>query len=203
MSIPKAYLTSARNITSILADVQKAGVPAKFTYDFLKKLGHPSSANRPVIGVLKALGFLTDSGEPSERYRRFKDPSQSKRVMAEALRQAYADVFTVDSQAYQRNANELKGIFARLSEKGDSVNEKMASTFKTLSGLADFEAPVLAEGDGQVAREVAEEETLPRPETPPDGGAIVVHHDVHVHLPATTDINVYDAIFRSLRENLR
>lgn len=70
MAIPSAYLTSAKNIRPILEDIQRAGVPSRFTYDFLKQLGHPSSANRPVIGVLKALRFLSDNGEPTERYRR-------------------------------------------------------------------------------------------------------------------------------------
>ena len=35
-----------------------------------------------------------------------------------------------------------------------------------------------------------------------DPGTIVLRHDVHIHLPVSTDIKVYDAIFRSIRENL-
>ena len=54
----------------------------------LKQLGYGSSSDRPIIAVMKALRFLTESGEPTERYRRFRDPAQSGRVMAEALRDA-------------------------------------------------------------------------------------------------------------------
>jgi hypothetical protein len=206
MTIPAGYLTTVRNIKPILEDMQRAGVPPRFTYDFLKQLGHGSSANRPVIGVLKALGFLTDTGEPTDRYRRFKDPAHSRRVMAEALREAYADVFTVDQQANERTTNDLKGIFARLSDKGDAVNMKMASTFKTLAELADFQAPPLSVGESPA---MAEAEGPADTTSPPvfhretREGALVVHHDVHVHLPVTTDIAVYNAIFRSLRENLQ
>jgi hypothetical protein len=138
MAVPSAYLSTSGSIREILDDVQKAGVPQRFTYEFLKQLGHASSADRPAVAVLKALRFLSDSLEPTERYRRFKDPAQARLVMAEALRDAYADVFTVDQQANERTTNELKGIFARLSDKGDAVNQKMASTFKVLSELADF-----------------------------------------------------------------
>src|SRR2546421_1331148 len=130
MAVPSAYLTSSRGIKEILENVQKAGVPQRFTYEFLKQLGHASSADRPAVAVLKALRFLSDNGEPTDRYRRFKDPGQARLVMAEALRDAYADVFTVDQQANERTSKELQGVFARLSGKGEAVNEKMATTFK-------------------------------------------------------------------------
>jgi Family of unknown function (DUF5343) len=206
MAIPTAYLTSAGKLRDILDDVQKAGVPERFTYEFLKQIGHPSSANRPVIAVLKTLGFLTDSGQPTERYRRFKDPAQSKAVMAEAVRDAYADVFTVDQEANLRTTTQLKGIFARLSDKGDSVNEKMAATFKALTDLADFRAPatVTVSGDGAGDGQIKGDQTItPPPEQKETSlGAVVLRHDVHVHLPISTDIAVYDAIFRAIRENL-
>lgn len=207
MAIPTAYLTTAKNVGPILADMQKAGVPNRVTYEFLKQLGHGSSANRPVIGVLKALGFLTESGEPTERYRRFKDPTQAGAVMAEALREAYADVFTVDELANEKTTNQLKGIFARLSDKGDAVNMKMATTFKTLADVADFSAPVAS---ASVDGAIPEAQVQPEPDADrglearqPVEGRIVVHHDVHIHLPVSTEIAVYDAIFRSLRANLR
>lgn len=208
MAIPTAYLTTAKNLRPILEDMQKAGVPRRVTYEFLKQLGHGSSANRPVIAVMKALRFLTESGEPTDRYRRFKDPGQAGAVLAEALRDAYSDVFTVDEQANERTTNELKGIFARLSDKGDSVNMKMATTFKTLADIADFSAGAAAASGNGAGPE-------PEPDLEPDPGhtpelplkdlerGVVVHHDVHIHLPVTTDIAVYDAIFRSLRANLR
>jgi hypothetical protein len=203
MAIPTAYLTVAGNIKPILEDVQKAGVPSKFTYDFLKQLGHPSSANRPVIGVLKAIGFLTDSGTPTDRYRRYKDPKLAGAAMAEGIREGYADVFTVDQQAHVRNTTELTGIFSRLSDKGDAVNRKMASTFKTLAELADFQASLVPQTpDGEVTSREEEPAEAPQVQVDRVMGAVALRHDVHIHLPVTTDIAVYDAIFRALRENL-
>ena len=186
-----------------MESVQRAAVPTRFTYEFLKQLGYPSSTDRPIIAVLKARGLLTDSGEPTERYRRFKDPGQSKAVMAEAIRAAYTDVFTIDQQANTKTATDLKGIFARLSDKGESVNERMATTFRTLADMADFKAPISDEAGapGSAAK---------GPETPPaavitlpsTAKGIALHHDVHIHLPESTNIAVYDAIFKSLREHL-
>lgn len=180
--------------------VRGAGVPTRFTYEFLKQLGYPSSGDRPVIAVMKALGFLNEGGEPTERYRRFKDPAQAKAVVAEAMRDAYADVFTVDQQANTKTASELKGIFARLSDKGEAVNTKMATTFKALAEMADFKTLPAAPLEVSTSPPKAGKAPAAQPMDAEKG--IAVHHDVHIHLPESTNIAVYDAIFRSLREHL-
>ena len=198
MAIPTAYLTTTKNLTGILEQIQKGGVPPKFTYAHLKQLGFPSSADRPVIPVLKALGFLDEAGVPQERYRRFKDASNAKSVMAEGIREAYADVFAIDENANALGLDKLRGIFARLSGKGSSVTDKMAATFRALADQADFAAPS-APTEEVIAEEVEQE----APKTKEHAAVSVdLHHDVHLHLPASTEIEVYDAIFRSLRENL-
>ncbi len=204
MAVPSAYFGSTKNVSSAFADIQKAAVPSRFTYEFLNQLGYPSSGDRPIISVLKALSFLDDSGTPGDRYRRFKGGGKvAQTTMAEAMRDAYADVFSVDQNAEKLNHTDLKAVFARLSDKGDAVNAKMASTFKELAKMADFSA---APGDASQSGKGEDQSEERSQEDAGDQGAVgrvVVHHDVHVHLPASTDIAVYDAIFRSLRENLR
>jgi hypothetical protein len=198
MAVPSTYFTSTKNLPDILEQIQKGRVPPKFTYDHLKQLGFPSSNDRPIIPVLKALGFLDASGVPQERYRRYKDPSNAKRVLAEGIRDAYTDVFGIDESAYKLPADKVKGIFARLSEKGESVTEKMALTFRALVDQADFSTPLIDE-------EHEDEEKVPVEQDgrgPHETRTLALRHDVHVHLPISDDIKVYDAIFRSLRENL-
>lgn len=208
MAVPTSYFTSTKNLGEILAAIKKAGVPSKFTYDFMKKLGFPSSNDRPIIPVFKAMGFLDGSGTPLDRYKRFRDETQSRAVMAEGLREAYADVFGVNQQPQKLSAEQLKGVFSRLSGKSDAVSEKMALTFKTLSGYADFDAATAAEGtvpvvvtpsgDGAVV-----EQPEPEPERVDHPGLAALHlrHDIHVHLPVSEDIAVYNAIFLALRQN--
>lgn len=200
MALPSAYLTSSKNTRNVLAAMQRASVPQRFTYEYLKQLGFPSSTDRPLIPVLKALRLLDESGTPTDRYRRFKDPSQAPAVMAEAVREAYADVFAVDQAAHERNVATLKGIFARLSDKGDQVNAKMALTFRTLADFADFDA-TSSTASQDPDPEVPVTATQPQLANAP-GPAVRLHHDVHIHLPISTDIAVYDAIFKSLREHL-
>ena len=62
---------------------------------------------------MKAIGFLDDNGAPTDRYMRFRDPSISGAVMAEALRDAYADLFTVNEKANEQSNTALVGAFNR------------------------------------------------------------------------------------------
>jgi hypothetical protein len=201
MAVPSSYLFSTKNVGNILDAIQRAGVPPRFTYDFFnKQLGFPSSSDRPIIPLFKAMRFIDESGVPTDRYRRFKDKSVAGAALAEGLREAYADVFASDQQAQNLRPEELKGLFARLSGKSETVAEKMATTFKALASHADFAAQAASNGSGP---DVSKEEEEERPEeVHAELRGLQLHHDVHVHLPVSTDIAVYDAIFRSLRQTL-
>jgi hypothetical protein len=203
VAVPTSYFTSTKNLDDIFAAIKKAGVPSKFTYDFLKKLGFPSSNDRPIIPVFKSLRFLDASGTPLDRYRRFRDGGQARAVLAEGMREAYADVFGVDQQPQNLSAEELRGIFSRLSGKSDLVAEKMALTFKTLAASADFDTATVGTQEPAVvpvSANGAEAEAPAEVPASPSLGTLQLQHDIHVHLPVA-DITVYDAIFRALRQN--
>jgi hypothetical protein len=208
MSVPTAYLTSTKNTASILSAIQKAAVPETFTYEFLKQLGYASSSDRPTLSVLKSVGLLDSGGRPTPQYREYKDAALSKQVLAAGLRSAYKDLFAIDTDAHLRSISELNGMFARLSDKGSSVTQKMASTFKVLADLADFSsAPPASQGEPRttLSDEPASIDSTPAPaapNAPATGAHISLRHDIHVHLPLSTDVAVYDAIFKSLKANL-
>ena len=89
MALPTAYLTSIKNLAGIFAAIQGAQAPEKFTQAFLESLEFKSNSDRLIINLLKALGFLDDSGKPKDRYFRFLDQTQGPSVLAEAIREAY------------------------------------------------------------------------------------------------------------------
>ncbi len=187
MPVPTTYFTSTRNVATMFGAIQKAGVPEKFSHTFLKNLGFTSSSDRPLIPMLRALRFIDDTGAPTERYRRYKDRPRAKEVLAEALRDTYSELFAIDQEAHKKTVKDLDGMFARLSEKGESVVSKMAGTFKVLAELADFTAP---QADDVDRADEADEAPGPEDVPPPQDevgrlDAIRVHHDIHIHLPAT------------------
>lgn len=55
MAITNSYLTSTKNLESIINSVINAKAPERFTNKFLEDLGYKSSNDRLVIGMLSEL----------------------------------------------------------------------------------------------------------------------------------------------------
>jgi hypothetical protein len=217
MAVPNAYLTSTKNLKNILASIQQAQAPKQFTISFLTNLGFKSSADRLYIGVLKALGFLTSSGDPTKRYFEFLDQTQSSRVLAEGIREAYADLFELNTKANEMSSTEVKNKLKTLTQGSysEAVINKMATTFLALAAEADFDAPRPApERPAELVEEEATAETT-APEPPGDGagprtptrlptlgglGGLV--YNIQIQLPESRDPVVYDALFRNLKTHL-
>jgi hypothetical protein len=192
--------------------IQNAQAPPKFTVAFLQSLGYTSTSDRLVINVLKSLGFLTPAGQPTERYFRYLDPAQSRRVLAEGVRDAYADLFQVNTNAQSMPRAELKGKLKVLSQGklSDAVADKMAMTFVALGKQADWAsaAPAVtpatpaggraADGDGDTTDDDgAKDEPLAGDLRL--GGLV---YNIQIQLPESRDQAVYDALFKSLKLHL-
>jgi len=61
------------SIGKVLSKIIEAKRPERFTQDFMETvLGLPSSSLRPVIPLLKRIGFLNQDGSPTDLYSKFK-----------------------------------------------------------------------------------------------------------------------------------
>jgi len=216
MALPTAYLTTIKNAEALFSALQAAKAPPKFTQRFIEDLGFTSTNDRLYINVLKALGFLSPDGVPTSRYYEFLDQSQSGRVLAEGLEEAYADLFQLRRDAYKMERSELKGKIKTLTQGSvsDAVVDKMALTFQGLSKLADFDSPRPGRTGGSV--EPMEDEVAAVSggsdgevtigiggESSPAGlrlGGFV--YNVELHLPESRDPAVYEALFRALKTHL-
>lgn len=214
MALPTSYLTSTKNLQAILQAIQQAKAPERFTQRFLEELDFKSTSDRLVIGVLKSLKFIDDQGRPTERYFQYLDQSQSGRVMAEAVREAYDDLFKTNLNAQKLTRNEVINKFKTLSQGAfsESVLDKMALTFGALTNLADFDVTQIPhpsrrpEFDQTIPVGPVESllDNTPPTATPRDkrhslGG---LHYNIQIILPESRDPKVYDALFSSLREHL-
>jgi len=200
------YMMGVKNINAIFTRIKEAGTPPKFTHEFLKSsLGFPSSSDRNVVSVLKSLGFLTSDGTPTDQYNAFRG-ADSKRVMAAGLREGWSEIFMADQQVYSKPYEQMKEIFKSVTGKGEAVAEKMASTFKSLCTLADFsetpnQLPLAAPPVDPEPEQEDDTSSKPKPKTPIISG-LNLHHDIHLHLPSTSDVAVYKAIFRAVKDEL-
>jgi Family of unknown function (DUF5343) len=204
--LTKRYVLSNKNLQPIFTKIVEGVAPPKFNADHLKSIGYGSSNDRAFIPLLKDLGFLTSDGTPTPRYQQYRDGSQSKSVMAGALRDAYEDVFHIREMPTTNDRAAIEGLFKSKHNSNDLTAGRQAATFLGLLGLADLrsDAPQ-AEIPAEIKRPEVEEDKEGSHATPGSGRRALnteLHYTIQVHLPATKDIEVFNAIFRSLRENL-
>lgn len=215
MALNASYLITTKNVESFFNSLITAKAPDVFTQKFLESLEFKSTNDRLYIRVLKGLGFLDANGAPSERYFRFLDQSQSKRVLAEAIQEAYSDIFAVNVKANELTVAEVKNKFRTLTQGKNSENvlALMANTFRALVDYAEW-APDPKKGtpkkEGEQkpsdAKPVKPEDKSPLPENDDDSSAKLqqpqLHYNIQIHLPESRDQAVYDAIFKSLKKHL-
>lgn len=212
MSLPNAYLTSFKNTAAILKSIQAAQAPPRFTQKFLEGLGYQNSNDRAIINVLKALGFLDDSGVPTSRYHRYLDQTQSALVLAEGIRDAYEDLFRINRNAQEMSNQDVKNKMKTLSEGAftDRVLAQMAGTFTSLVKEADFSGTPTHDAPQDVKPSAETPEALTPPSTngqPPVVAAVSpfgsLAYNINIQLPESRDPAVYNAIFKALREHFR
>lgn len=195
------YIISNNKISTILSKVQQAAKPPKFTHEFLKKMGFVSSNDRAIVSILKRLGFLTDDGTPTGHYDRLKDSTDHAYVLGERIKDLYKELFAINTEIYKAPDDEIKGAIARITGKDETSVKRYAATFKTLCGLAKFDlSPSMKEDENKVTPQQNEPPVIPISDDKRQKADF--HYNIQIHLPATTDISVYNAIFKSLRDNL-
>src|SRR5208283_3075825 len=140
MALNPSYLVTTKNLESFFNSLITAKAPNTFTQKFLESLEFKSTNDRLYINLLKNLGFLDANGAPTERYFKFLDQSQSKRVLAEALQEAYSDLFAVNVKANELSAADVKNKLRTLTQgkPSDNVLGLMANTFKALANYAEW-----------------------------------------------------------------
>lgn len=205
MALTSAYLMTTKNLAAFFNALITAQAPERFTNKFLKDLDFNSSNDRLYLGLLKGLGFIEDTGEPTERYYQFLDQTVSKRVLATAIREAYDDLFRLNKDAQKLSEEEIRGKLKTLTrgEKSDNVVGLMAKTFKALCEYADWSQPSPAQEPPALRTDTPLQREPEAPAQPTARGKVTaLHYNIEIHLPATRDSAVYDAIFKSLRDHL-
>ncbi len=197
------YLNATGNITKVLKKIKDAETPPRFSQDFLATtLQMPGGSPQPVIPFLKRTGFLGSDGTPTELYKRFRG-SQSSAAAAEALRVGYKPLYRINEYAHDATDQKLKDLVIQVTgaEKGARRVGATVASFKALKAFADFSTSVPAEesaaepvGEGAALRDSGNSH---EPE-----GSLRLGYTINLNLPATSDVAVFDAIFRSLKEHL-
>jgi len=196
------YMHAYGNISKALKKIQEAATPPRFTQDFLAtKLDLKGGSPKPLIPFLKRTGFIGSDGVPTDLYKRFRNPAERGKAAAEALRRGYSSLYEVNEYVHDAQDKDLRGVVVQVTGlNADSITVKsIVGSFKALKEFATF--------DEEVATE-EEEKPSEIPEAPgvetqgPLKYRIGLSYTINLNLPATSEIAVFDAIFKSLKAHL-
>lgn len=206
-NLPYAQRTSA--LMSMLDKIKTASVPEKFSQDFVsEKLLMKGGSARSIIPFIKKMGLVASDGTPTERYKEFRNPAKSGAAIAAAIRELYDQLFEMNEYVQDTDTTTLKGLIVEATgaEQNSNAVSKTLSTFQALRKIADFEPA------SEFTVDNAEENVSPSPVSLPqihhqssNNGSregINLSYTINLNLPATTDIEVFNAIFKSLKQHL-
>jgi hypothetical protein len=205
MATKLPYVAQPGSIISVLNKVKQAKTPDRFTQDFLQTtLGCKGGNYAQFIPLAKKLGILNTDGSPTILYKRFRNNATSGASMAQAIKNGYHEIFSRNEAADKLDRVQLKGLVLEITglEEGNTVVQLTCQTFDSLKKLADFKAQP---GEGQTEdKEEAGKDGAGDANDEKEGKDVGLNltYTINLVLPKTDDPAVFNAIFRSLRENL-
>lgn len=204
------YMLSPGRIPTILGKIQQARRPERFTQDFLEtKLAQKGGSARSIIPLLKRMGLLASDGTPTPRYDKFRNEQTQGVAIAEGMKSAFSDLFERNEYANDLTKDKLTSLVIEItgSTKEDRTTQAIIGTFFALKEFADFEST----SDNSQNEGTINEISKARRDNGAKKDSTIKHREnvdfrvsytINLNLPETTDPEVFNAIFKSLKQNI-
>lgn len=196
------YMQAPGYITKVIEKIKVAAVPPRFTQDFLTtKLDYGSSSARPIIPFFKAIGLIDANGTPTNEYNAIRNTARSGHVAAKLLKIGYAPLYEVNEYIHEVGRQELMGAIVQVTgwPLDNQRTTAAAASFEAIRSLASFEDEiVIADSTPNTVAGY----TPPPHNIPLQGRQLSIGYNINLNLPETTNPQVFDAIFSSLKRNL-
>lgn len=221
MSSKLPYMATPGAIPKILTKIQEARRPERFTLDFLEtKLGFSGGSPKPIIPLLKRMGFLSSDGSPTQLYDKFRNSDTQGGAVAAGIRLAFDELFSRNTYANNLTRDKLTGLITEITgaSKEDTTTKCTVSTFFELAKFANFDANEQEndrQSELQDVHEIADAvaEKAKRTDAHAQTSSMLssrfnqevklgVSYTINLNLPETTNPEVFNAIFKALKDNL-
>ena len=194
------YTTVPGKLKPLLAKIREVGVPQKSTNQWLKSIGFKSSNDSSLLTILKFIGFTDSSSTPTEKWKNYRGKSHGQ-VLANAIRDGYADLYAFYPEAHSRTTSELEHVFSTSSSAGKQAIGKTVRTFQSLCEAADFSASGVTKPPAPPS---TPPDTKMQPSCVPSSGQLQpsLHIDIQVHISPDAKPEQIDHIFSSMAKHL-
>lgn len=200
------YLASPGTATKALEKIKAAATPERFTTDFVHTvLGIKGGQGNALIPFFKRMGLVKSDGAPTELYHKFRNPTSSGQAAAHALKIGYKTLYERNEYIHKASDDDLKGVVLEVTglHADNAVAKLIVSTFKGFKAFCNFDSEQEEVEEVQNGKKSSthDEDGSAKANKPP-GLKLNLAYSINLHLPASDDIKVFDAIFKSLKENL-
>lgn len=205
------YVVTPGNVERTLKAIKAAATPPSISQDFVKTiLKIPSSSGNQMTAFLRKIGFANSDGTPSDLYKAFRNSATEGKAAAEALKIGYKPLYVRNEYMHRLGDKELRGLV--IEETGASDDSSVVSLIVScIKGIKKFstwtEEPLEAKSNQSITPPLS----LPQSEKEPSPSLsfqqsrqlrMNLGYTINLNLPATSDVAVFNAIFKSLKDHL-
>ncbi|TQM12253.1 hypothetical protein FB548_2184 [Pseudoxanthomonas sp. 3HH-4] len=199
------YTTSHGVLKRVMDKIPTSEKPSVFNTDFLATvMGATGGAARPIPPILKTVGFLSQSGAPTELYSQFQTDAGRAGAAVQALKNGFAEIFRRNQYAHRADRPALTDIVVAVTglPKTDSVVGYMVNTFQVFQQYGKDFREDQAQPDKDKELEQPVRDGVPGTPVETLQKSLALAYNINIILPESTNVEVYNAIFRSLKGNL-
>lgn len=205
------YTTAPGNVERALRGIKTAATPPTVSQDFVKTiLKIPGGSGDQITAYLRKIGFAKSDGTPSELYNTFRNSATEGKAALGALKIGYKPLYMRNEYMHQLGDKELRGLVIEETGESDDSNvvSLIVSCIKAIKKFATVsEKPADPKDPGPAILPIHSDkpETINAPPLPfqqPQRHGINLGYTINLNLPATSDVAVFNAIFKSLKEHL-
>jgi len=149
-----------------------------------------------MIRVLKAIGLLDSSSEPTELYSQFMHIDGGATALSEPIKRVYEPLFHASHAPYKEPNDKLKNLFNIHSGGAERALDQQIQTFKALCDYASFDNSLRV--PQQPLNATANTTSGSAMSVQPGDVASPVHINVHIHLPENKTRRDYEAIIEDI-----
>lgn len=152
--------------------------------------------------------FIAADGAPALLYSRFKTENGRSQAAYEGLKNAFGELFRRNEYIHKADESSVKDTIVEITglKKNDPIIRLMYASFDAIRSFIVGE--VVRSADGNKAQQ--QDDSFANIQTHVDGAtttsvsgfALGLSYQINIVLPETENVAVFNAIFRSLRDNL-
>jgi hypothetical protein len=196
-----SYVNTPILLRKLLDKIISAQQPERITQNYLGTVwGFTGGSATALPPFLKKIGFLQPDGTPTEIYSKFRTETGRSAAARQALHNGFPEIFKQNEHAEFADEKALTDIVVHVTgrERSDAVLRSIIASFRTLAGFIDPNVRLESNSNPKPQAPVVEVER----EQKPDSAKLGLSYNINIVLPETLNIEVLNAIFRSLKENL-